>query len=51
MSRHHDQQLKTAEDVKQCRDKRSDVATSGVTGEECKILEWMSRQEQDVATS
>ena len=51
MSRHHDQQLKTAEDVKQCREKRSDVATSGATSEDCKILEWMSRQDHDVATS
>ena len=46
MSRHHDQELKTVADVKRCRDKRTDVATSGTTSEDCKRLEWMSRQEK-----
>ena len=46
MSRHHDQELKTIADVKRCRDKRSDVATSETTSEDYKRLEWMSRQEK-----
>ena len=51
MSRHHAHQWKAAEDLKCCRDKRSDVATSGATNEDCKVLEWMSRQDHDVTTS
>ena len=38
MSRHHDQELKTVADEKRCRDKRSDVATSGTTSENSKRL-------------
>ena len=51
MSRHPDHQKKTAKDLSQCHDNIVMSLPPGSTTEDCKVLKWMSRQEQDVTTS
>ena len=51
MSQHQGTPVRRCSAKSGCRDKRIDVTTLGETIKDCKVQKWMSRQEQDVATS